>query len=122
MNVLMRKIVFFVLVITSMVIISGCEPEIRTYTVTFDANGGEGTMSHQLFTEGVLKQLLANAFTNGGYEFAGWNTIKDSSGKAYADKQRIKIYEDMTLYAMWEIADTASDTSDNKIVIGEPLQ
>lgn len=34
-----------------------------TYTVTFDANGGSGTMNAQEFKTGVSERLSANTFT-----------------------------------------------------------
>lgn len=45
------------------------------YTVSFNANGGEGSMAVQNFTynEGA-KALTQNAYTRDGYTFAGWAT------------------------------------------------
>ena len=42
------------------------------HTVTFNANGGTGTMSNQIAN--VPTALTANAFTRTGYTFSGWNT------------------------------------------------
>ena len=42
------------------------------HTVTFNANGGTGTMSTQ--TANVPTALTLNAFTRIGYTFSGWNT------------------------------------------------
>ena len=42
------------------------------HTVTFNANGGTGTMATQ--TTNVPAALTPNAFTRAGYSFSGWNT------------------------------------------------
>ena len=42
------------------------------YTITFNANGGTGTMANQVFTV-VGEPVNANAFTRVGYTFAGWS-------------------------------------------------
>lgn len=109
----MRKffILFAVVSVVGMMAFSGCDFETRTYTVSFDANGGEGQMSSQIFDEGVEEALSANTFTRDGYGFTGWNTMQDSTGTAYTDKQRIKVTSDMTLYAQW-IADSILHPSD----------
>ena len=73
------------------------------YTVTFDANGGEGTMEPQKFEVGVDTRLKANAFTRDNYKFTGWNTAADGSGASYAeDGAVINPTEDITLYAQWK--------------------
>ena len=73
-------------------------------TLSFDANGGSGTMTAQTFEAGVSQAIAANAFTRSGYTFTGWNTNADGSGTSYTDKQSITISQDMTLYAQWESA------------------
>ena len=76
--------------------------KLNTYTVTFDENGGSGTMSAQTFTHGVSQELSANAFTHpGDYTFKGWNTAADGSGISYTDKAYVSITESTTLYAQW---------------------
>ena len=79
----------------------------NTYTVTFDANGGEGTMDDQTFTYDEEKALTTNAFTRTGYTFTGWNTAADGTGEAFADKATVKNLTAepngaVTLYAQWE--------------------
>ena len=80
--------------------ISGCK-KTETYTVTFNANGGTGTMEAQTFTEGEAQALTRNAFTYEGYTFTGWNTVQGGSGASYTDGQTITATADMTLYAQW---------------------
>ena len=80
----------------------------KHYVVAFDANGGTGSMANQQFTSGVAQALTANAFANGDYYFAGWNTEADGTGTAYADAAMISADltniggSTVTLYAQWE--------------------
>ena len=73
------------------------------YTITFDANGGTGSMEPQRFEVGVDTALNTNAFTRENYKFTGWNTAADGSGATYADPGAIlELSGDMTLYAQWQ--------------------
>lgn len=82
------------------------EPIARVfYTITFNANGGVGSMEPQRFEVGVDTALNANAFTSEGdkYKFIGWNTAADGSGATYADEGAIlELTSDMKLYAQWQ--------------------
>ena len=71
--------------------------------ITFDANGGEGTMVKQTVTPNKATALTANSFTRADYDFTGWNTAKDGTGTAYADKANITTNENVTLYAQWTL-------------------
>ena len=74
------------------------------YTITFNANGGEGSMEPQRFEVGVDTALNTNAFTRENYKFTGWNTAADGSGATYSDEGAIlELTGDMTLYAQWQI-------------------
>ena len=94
---------FFPFAVTCMLLLlmSGCNKH-ETFTVTFNANGGTGTMEAQTFTEGEAQALTRNAFTYDGYTFTGWNTVQGGSGASYTDGQTITATADMTLYAQWE--------------------
>lgn len=71
-------------------------------TVSFDANGGTGSMSSMTFGKGETKTLTANTFTRTGYTFTGWNTKADGTGISYTNKHSITPTENLTLYAQWE--------------------
>ena len=68
-------------------------------TVTFDANGGSGSMSAQ--TSSSSTSLSSNSFTRAGYSFTGWNTVADGSGTDYSDGATFAFSADDTLYAQW---------------------
>jgi len=70
-----------------------------THTVTFDANGGEGTMEDQ--SANAPTALTENEFTRTGYTFSGWNTLADGSGTDYEDEEVYDFGADITLYAQW---------------------
>ena len=73
------------------------------YTITFNANGGQGSMEPQRFEVGVDTALNTNAFTRESYNFIGWNTVADGSGATYADEGAIlELTGDTTLYAQWQ--------------------
>ena len=71
--------------------------------ITFDANDGKGTMGTQTVKPNEAIALTANTFTRADYDFAGWNTAKDGTGTAYADKANITTNENVTLYAQWTL-------------------
>ncbi|MBS4878894.1 MAG: leucine-rich repeat protein [Firmicutes bacterium] len=71
--------------------------------ITFDANGGEGSMTTQEITEGdTTTTLTENSFTKTGYTFSGWNTAVDGSGTSYTDQATgAGANGNITLYAQW---------------------
>ena len=79
------------------------------YTIAFNANGGTGTAPKSISTAyGKTVTLTANPFKKTGYTFTGWNTKKDGSGTAYANKAPVKNLTSkseatVTLYAQWKI-------------------
>ena len=68
-------------------------------TVTFDANGGEGTMASQVASSGT--PLTSNSFARSGFSFSGWNTLANGNGTAFADAASFAFAADQTLYAQW---------------------
>lgn len=76
--------------------------DIGNHTVTFDANGGEGTMEPQVFEEDDSQELEANAFTREGYTFTGWSDTPDGE-VVYADGEVVSFVVDTTLYAVWGV-------------------
>ncbi|MBR0334175.1 MAG: InlB B-repeat-containing protein [Bacteroidales bacterium] len=72
------------------------------YTITFDANGGEGIMKKQVFDYGVSQAINKNLFTRYAYLFDGWNVKADGSGQSYTDGETIFIDNHLILYAQWK--------------------
>jgi len=80
------------------------------YYITYNSNGGSGSMDTQKFLYTHEQELTANAFTRDGYTFTGWNTKADGSGTSYTDAQSVvNLSSDpngkITLYAQWEMND-----------------
>lgn len=76
--------------------------QIKTYTVTYDANGGTNAPANQTKTYGVDLSLSNAMPAREGYTFKGWSTVKD----AVAEYQPNSVYSEnaeLTLYAVWEI-------------------
>ncbi|WP_368094288.1 InlB B-repeat-containing protein [Bifidobacterium catenulatum] len=97
-------------------------------TVTYNANGGTGSMTDTKTGEPVA----ASTFTRKGYRFVGWNTRADGTGQSVNAGDIASFTADTTLYAQWQVAshtvtfDTnggnaiASQTVDDKGKAKEP--
>ena len=87
----------------------------QTYTVTYDANGGSGTMTDKKspYADGAVATVLTNGFTRSRYTFTGWNTEPDGSGKSYAEGVSIKMLGNVVLYAQWS-KNSSHDDDDDK--------
>ena len=70
--------------------------------VSFDANGGEGSMDAMTQKKDASFTLTGNTFTRTGYDFTGWNTEKDGSGTSYTDGAAVTFTSDTVLYAQWK--------------------
>ena len=78
-------------------------PALTPATITFNANGGSGTVPSAISTYvGVANTIPSNSLTRTGYTFNGWNTASDGSGTAYATGSTITPTGNVTLYAQWE--------------------
>jgi uncharacterized repeat protein (TIGR02543 family) len=84
---------------TSLVLRAQWEEITFPYAITFDANGGAGTMPGQTGNGSSLK-LAANTFTRAAFTFAGW---KDDAGNIYADQQALVLAAStsLVLRAQW---------------------
>ena len=103
----------------------------RNYTVSFNPNGGTGTMSSQDITVGEATNLAPNSYTAPAlgesyqnaagttipatagkmWTFWGWNTAIDGSGDWYKDRESVTDLAAsgsiITLYAQWKQATLA---------------
>ena len=69
--------------------------------ITFDPNGGAGSMKPMSVNPGVGNKLTDNTFTRENYTFTGWNTAADGTGDTYADGAIVNFSANTTLYAQW---------------------
>lgn len=78
----------------------------NTYTVSFDGNGGTGSMESLGMTYGTSAKLTANGFSYAGRTFTGWSRVKGATTVDYADEQSVLNLaggdkDTLTLYAVW---------------------
>ncbi len=88
-------------------------------TITFDANGGTGTMESKKVTKGDTIKLTANSFQREGYDFDKWNTEADGTGNNYADLGDITTENNVTLYAIWKEKPSVKNAIKNQTVFEE---
>ena len=74
---------------------------VTTCRITFDPNGGKGTMTAMEVESETETTLPKNTFTKAKNLFIKWNTKKDGSGTSYGDGAKISVTEDTTLFAQW---------------------
>lgn len=75
--------------------------EPRTYTISYNGNGGTGIPNKQIKTHGTTLILSKTVPTKTGYTFKGWATSK--TGKAeYQPGGSYTANTSVTLYAIWE--------------------
>lgn len=79
------------------------ENEATATLVTFNVNGGTGSMDGQLIAINDPTALSANLFVRSGYMFTGWNTKADGSGIHYTNEQVVTLVstEPLELFAQW---------------------
>lgn len=78
----------------------------KTYTVSYNANGGTGAPSSQTKTHGVTLTLSSTTPTRAtvgstSYTFNGWNTAADGTGTNYSAGGSYTANAAVTLYAKW---------------------
>ena len=85
----------------------------NTYTITYNANGGVGSMGNTVVNYGTNTTIRNNTFTKTGYTFAGWTTRTDgvddgynwtgwSGTWKYVDGQYGISNNTLKLYAIWK--------------------
>ena len=83
-------------------------------TISYNSNGGSGTMDDTTGDIDASVTLSANTFTRDGYAFTGWNTAADGSGTAYADQATITMPAGgLTLYAQWDAGEQTISYNNN---------
>ena len=83
------------------------------FTVTFNANGGSGSMEPLEAPKGVATPLPACSFkAPEGSRFKEWDTLAGGDGTSYLDKQNVTPPSDLELFAQWEKVPTFTVTFD----------
>ena len=79
---------------------------LKDLSITYNSNGGSGTMSSQTSLYRKSKVTVStNTFTRTGYVFTGWNTKANGSGDPYSNGSLITLStSSVTLFAQWKRA------------------
>lgn len=86
--------------------VTSCSSQTQFNYITYNANGGTGSMSTQPIISGASVTLRTNAFRKDQRKFAKWNTMPDGSGQDYYAGQTVSDLTtsgSVTLYAQWAI-------------------
>ena len=74
----------------------------NTYTISYNANGGSGSMSATTFTFGNSASISNNSFTRSGYTFQNWYTTSTGTGgSSFTGGDSYNSAADLPLYAIW---------------------
>lgn len=74
----------------------------EAYSITYDANGGEGGPSAAYKFKGENLRISDNCPTRPFYTFDKWCTTSDGKGTSYAPGAAYTADSDITLYAVWK--------------------
>lgn len=84
---------------------------VSEYSLSYDANGGMGTMGA---VAGTTVTVAQNGFTRDNYTFTGWNTQADGKGAAYKPSDSFTPTDkDTVLYAQWSKNSGGTGTGTN---------
>ena len=87
---------------------------VSEYSLSYDANGGMGTMSAEAGVAGTTVTVAQNGFTRDNYTFTGWNTQADGKGAAYKPGDSFTLTDkDTVLYAQWSKNSGGTGTGTN---------
>lgn len=81
--------------------------------LTFDANGGSGSVASYSGENGTPALLpTIDGISKPGFAFSGWNTQADGSGTQYAEGATLTLVNSETLYAQWAAGPSDTVTFD----------
>ena len=87
---------------------------ISKQSLSYDANGGTGTMESITGDVGSKSVIEQNGFARSGHTFTGWNTQADGKGTAYKAGDSFTLTDkDTVLYAQWSKNSGSAGTGTN---------
>ena len=79
-------------------------PALEKYTISYNANGGTGTVSTQTkYYDETITLKDGTGLSRENYTFIGWNTEADGTGTDYSAGASYSINASLTLYARWKL-------------------
>lgn len=104
------------------------------YSISYNANGGSGSMSSDTVTFGTGFKVQANKFTRANYTFVGWNSSPDGNGLDFTSRINSTgtwmYVSNITLYAQWKRINYTltynanggtSDKTSQSVAAGSPI-
>lgn len=79
-------------------------PTLPTYSIQYNANGGQGAPSNQTKEYGTAVTLSTSIPTRENYNFVGWATSSTATTAAYQAGDSYTANAAVKLYAVWELA------------------
>ncbi|SEW00874.1 InlB B-repeat-containing protein [[Clostridium] fimetarium] len=83
--------------------------QLSTFTIQFDANGGQGSMNSIVLNSTLLENLPSNTFTkattSGQSKFIGWSKDKNATVASYKENGKFTFTSGesiITLFAIWD--------------------
>ena len=76
--------------------------EINTYSIVYDANGGDGAPDEQVKTYGESLEIAEDRPVKNGYNFLGWSEDANAATAEYTAGDYLEENRGFTLYAVWE--------------------
>ena len=75
-------------------------PSTTSYTVSYNANGGTGSIESKTVTSGDSVTLPTRGVSKSGYILSGW-TLNSVNGTVYEPGEKYKVTANATFYAKW---------------------
>ena len=101
-----------------------------SYRISFNANGGTGSMLDTYIAANSAMSLPLNNYSRSNYTFLGWSLKRNDAMPTYADGQSITLSGDnhnVTLYAIWgegkwhKITYGGDITEEEVVALGNPF-
>lgn len=91
------------------------------FTITYDANGGKGEVVDVFgpYLEGNYAYTAYCDFYKKGATFVEWNTKADGTGDSFMEDEMFEIYENMTLYAIWDGGEDIEEPGDEEPAVSD---
>lgn len=88
-----------------------------THTVSYNANGGSGSISSESVKWAGQTTLASSGMTKTGSTLLGWSTIPGGYGEEYKLGQPVTVFGNLTLYAEWSDSTTLKTGSTLNYII-----
>lgn len=115
---ILRNFLVFTAIFVPTFLTFGCRTDAdgsrAEYTLTFNANGGIGSIESIAKFENEEIVLPTEGFTRTDYEFTCWNALADGSGTSYAGGAKFKLTTDTILYAQWKKSEMPENSSESE--------